>query len=100
MKTHLNPLHYQPSTLTKAEIEDPSLVLTSFFDSHTLQQARQNIWEFYKGWVNYVSDFSDGELNANMLFFYSQLVDLVDASYLSMQRSKENLTKEIDVLEK
>jgi len=88
MKKIMETLNYQPAGLTNAELENPYLVLSDFFQNHPLHDIRENIWRLYKGWVNYSSDFVDGNANMEMLFFYTQLLDFLNASYVYTKKQK------------
>lgn len=82
-------LNYQPpSSLTDYESENPLLIITEFFNSHALHDLREKTWLLYKGWVISSADFDDGEENAKMLFFYTQLIDFINASYVYTQQKK------------
>jgi hypothetical protein len=84
-------LNYQPSQLTERELDYPAEVIASFFAENELHQIRANIWELYKGWVSSCIHFAEGKQYADMLFFYSQLIDFLDASYLQMQLNADEL---------
>ena len=82
-------LNYQPpSTLTDYGLENPLHIITDFFSSHALHDLREKAWQLYKGWVISSSDFADGEENAKMLFFYTQLIEFLNASYVYTKKKK------------
>src|SRR5688500_16747754 len=70
-------LNYQPSGLTDHDQENPLNIITDFFCSHALHDLREKAWQLYKGWVNSSSDFADGTEHAEMLFFYTELIDFM-----------------------
>lgn len=88
MEDAMKRLDYQPSSLTSHELENPLEVITDFFDNHALHEVRNSVWELYKGWVNYSSDFLEAKETTDMLFFYSQLINFINASYLYAERKK------------
>lgn len=80
----------QPSQLSEWEIAYPAEIVAEFFNEHELHKIRANIWELYKGWVHSCIDLAEGKQYADMLFFYSQLIDFLDASYLQQQLNTEH----------
>jgi hypothetical protein len=87
MKKVIANLNFQPNSLTERELEDPKIVLLDFFENHPIHETRETVWELYKAWVNHMTEFTDGKSNADMLFFYTQLIDFLNASYLQIQKS-------------
>lgn len=81
-------LNYQPTGFTDHELENPLHIITYFFDSHALHDLREKAWQLYKGWVNSSSTFADGEENAKMLFFYTQLIEFLNACYVYTEKQK------------
>ena len=88
MENILKKLDYQPANLTDYELERPLSTMTDFFDNNDLHNVRDKAWQLYKGWVNNSADFAEGEENANMLFFYTQLVDFINASFIYTEKRK------------
>ncbi len=82
-------INYQPSQLTSKELSNPTEVLSNFFEINELHQIRTNLFELYKGWVNHASDTVEGKKYAEMLFFYQQMINFIDASYLINQHHAE-----------
>ncbi|MBB5620976.1 hypothetical protein HDE69_002029 [Pedobacter cryoconitis] len=88
MEDVMKRLDYQPSSLSNYELEHPLEVVTVFFDNHALHDIREKVWQLYKGWVVYSSDFTEGKEATDMLFFYSQLIDFLNASYVYANKKK------------
>lgn len=84
-------LNYQPTGFTDHELENSLHIINDFFDSHALHELREKAWQLYKGWVISSSDFADGEENAKMLFFYTQLIEFLNASYVYTKKKKSEL---------
>jgi hypothetical protein len=93
MEEIFKKLNYQPSGLTDYEQENPLDMITEFFSNHDLHDLREKAWQLYKGWVNSSSDFADGAENAEMLFFYTQLINFMNASYLYTKKKSKNPRK-------
>ncbi len=85
MQNLLQTLNYQPSHLTESELSNPAETIKSFFENNELHEVRAVIWEMYKGWVNGSVAYIEPKENAEMLFFYSQLIDFIDASFLLVE---------------
>lgn len=88
MEEIMKKLNYQPSTLSAGELNNPLMVIADFFDNNELHEVRDKLWELYKGWVNNSIDFAEGEENADMLFFYSQLLLFINASFINTEKRK------------
>lgn len=91
MEDVMKKLYYQPVNLTDNELKNPLSVIKDFFGNHDLHEIREKSWQLYLGWVNYSSDFAEGKESADMLFFYTQLVDFINASYLHNEKIKSVL---------
>lgn len=88
MEEIMKKLNYQPNTLSAGELNNPLTVIADFFDNNDLHEVRDKLWELYKGWVNNAVDFAEGEENADMLFLYTQLINMLNASYIYNEKNK------------
>jgi hypothetical protein len=91
MEDVMKKLDYQPASLTDYELENPLNVMTDFFGNHALHDIREKTWQLYKGWVNASSDFAEGKESTDMLFFYTQLIGFMNASYIYTEKKKPEL---------
>lgn len=82
MKTVLQQLNYQPHSLTADEIEHPKPAIAEYFENHSLQVTRENLWKFYQSWIYQNADTVNAETQKEMIFFYTRLIDLVSLSYV------------------
>lgn len=90
MEDAIQKLDYQPTNLSECELENPFRVISDFFDNNALHDIREKTWQLYKGWVTGSSDYAEGQDNVDMLFFYTQLIDFLNASYLYAEQEKDN----------
>lgn len=88
MENIMKKLDYQPANLSDYELESPLSTMSDFFDNNDLHHIREKAWQLYKGWVNYSVDFAEGEENADMLYFYTQLVEFINASFIYTEKRK------------
>ena len=88
MEELFKKLNYQPSTLTSKELENPEEVIRSFFDNHPIHCTRTHLWELYKGWLYHSSEYADGEISKTMLSFYTQIILLLEASFVCVEKKK------------
>lgn len=88
MEEIFKKLNYQPTGFTDHELKNPLPIITDFFCSYALHDVRHKAWQLYQGWVNSSSDFADGAENAEMLFFYTQLIEFMNASYIYTEKQK------------
>lgn len=88
MEDIFKKLNYQPAGFTDFDLENPLNIITDFFGSHALHDIREKAWQLYKGWVISSSDFADGKENTDMLFFYTQLIEFMNASYVYTKKLK------------
>lgn len=91
MENIMKKLDYQPANLSDYELEMPLSAMTDFFKNNDLHHIRENAWQLYTGWVNNSADFDHGEENANMLFFYTQLVDFINVTFIYTEKKKLEL---------
>nr|WP_162988792.1 hypothetical protein [Pedobacter schmidteae] len=88
MEEIMKKLNYQPNTLSATELNNPEMVIADFFDNNELHEVRDKLWELYKGWVNNSVDFAEGPENADMLYLYGQLINMLNATYISNEKKK------------
>lgn len=88
MEEIMKKLNHQPSNLSAQHLDKPLMVIAEFFENNELHEVRDKLWELYKGWVNNSIDFAEGEENADMLFFYTQLIDMLNACYVYNEKNK------------
>lgn len=88
MENIMKKLDYQPANLTDYELERPLSTMTDFFDNNELHAVRENAWQLYKGWVNSSIEFAEGDENADMLYFYSQLIEFMNAAFIYTEKRK------------
>lgn len=91
MKDIIEKLDYQPCGLTQDQITNPLDTITDFYNERHLHAVRSKLWELYSGWIVHLVDFAEGDQNAEMLFFYTQLVELVNAGYVFTQMNKKSV---------
>ena len=95
MEEILKVLNYQPVDISDNDLENPLLSISYFFVNHPLHECRSKLWNLYKGWVYFNSVSPDEEEIKDMLFFYGQVVEMLNLSYVYTQKNKEN--KELQV---
>jgi hypothetical protein len=93
MEEILKNLNYQPVDIYETDLENPSSGISCFFDNHSLQESRAKLWELYKGWVHLASESPEGKELTDMLFFYNQLVELLNLCYVFTEKNKAEQTQ-------
>ncbi|WP_316839130.1 hypothetical protein [Pedobacter gandavensis] len=93
MKQTLKQLDFQPNNLTQEEMLNPEIVLANFFDNFPIHECRSKTWELYKGWTSYAVENADATQAVDMLLFYDQLIEFMNASfvYIAQEKIEENL---------
>jgi hypothetical protein len=93
----LHPDFYnRPIRLNEEEKADPQDVLRSFFINNPLSAIRQALWKMVEACVGTPNEmaFETGELRENLLLFYAQLEQALEAALLLSeqypQRRKPN----------
>lgn len=86
MEEIIKMLNYQPNSLTQEELNNPLTVIGDFFECNELHKVRENLWELYTGWTN--SYFTEGKENSEMLTLYANLINLINATYIYSERTK------------
>lgn len=84
----MKKLDYQPTGLTNADLENPFGLIADFYDNNKLHETREKLWQLYRSWVGHSTGFAEGEENADMLYFYTQLIDLMNACYIYTEKKK------------
>jgi len=87
-KKILKKLNYQPTKLQVDAIKNPFVVMHDFFADYPIEETRDKVWELYKSWIYHSSQYADQELTKDMLCFFTQLKEFLDASYLYTQMKK------------
>ena len=94
MKTLLETLNYQPHTLNDGDVEHPEAAIAHFFLFHELHKTRKSLQDFYLAWQHLHADNPQTEEMRDMGFFFTSLIDLVNASYVVNYHY--NLKEELD----
>lgn len=81
----MKKLNYQPTRLQASALKNPFETMDYFFHDFPINQTRDNFWELYKGWVIQSSQYADEETIKDMLCFYTQFMEFLDASYIYIQ---------------
>lgn len=81
-KKIMKKLNYQPTSLQVHEIKNPFETMDYFFHDFPIHETRASFWELYKGWVIQSSQYANEETIKNMLCFYTQFMEFLDASYI------------------
>lgn len=90
MEEILKALHYQPVSISDDDLDNPVPSIAYFFENHPIHQSRTKLWELYKGWIYFAAESPDGEELTDMLFFYNQLVELLNLCYILAQKAEKN----------
>lgn len=75
-------LNFQPTKLQNQQLENPFEVMDFFFQDFPIHETRNNLWELYKGWVYNSSQYANEEITKDMLCFYTQFSEFLDACYV------------------
>lgn len=75
-------LNYQPTRLQAHELKNPFEVMDFFFHDFPIHETRDNLWELYKGWVHHSSQYANEQITKDMLCFYTQFMEFLDACYV------------------
>lgn len=89
MEEILKGLNYQPVDISDNDLENPLPAISYFFVNHPLHESRAKLWELYKGWVHFASESPDGDESRDMIFFYNQLVEMLNLCYVFTQKDKQ-----------
>lgn len=90
MKKILKVLNYQPADIQHSDLEDPLSAISYFFEDHPLHESRAMLWKLYEGWIRLASESPDGEELKAMMFFYNQLVELLNLCYIIKEKASKD----------
>lgn len=90
MEKIIKGLNYQPSDISNYDLENPLASISYFFVNHPIHESRTKLWELYKGWVYFASESPDGEESKDMIFFYGQLIEMLNLCYVFTEKNKED----------
>lgn len=91
MEEIMKVLNYQPADIYDSDLEDPVSGISYFFVNHPLHESRAMLWKLYEGWTYLASESPDGEELKDMIFFYNQMVELLNLCYIFKEKaSKDN----------
>jgi hypothetical protein len=88
MEEILKVLNYQPVDIYEDDLKNPLTAIGYFFENHPLHKSREKLWKLYKGWVHLSAESADGDETKDMLFFYNQLVEVLNLCYVLTQIDK------------
>lgn len=88
MKKIKKQLNYQPSGLTADQMENPVRLMSYFFADFPIHETRDNLWELYKAWIYHSAAYRDEDLTKNMMCFYTQFLEMVNACYIYAEMTK------------
>ena len=77
---------YIKTDISDADLDNPVPSITYFFTNHPIHESRAKLWELYSGWILFAAESPDGKQLTDMLFFYNQLVELLNLSYVHCQK--------------
>jgi len=72
-----------------SDFENPLSAISYFFVNHPIHESRAKLWELYKGWVHFASELPDGEELKDMIFFYSQLIEMLNLCYVFTRKNQQ-----------
>lgn len=90
MEEILMALNYQPVDISDADLDDPMPSISYFFLNHPIYESRTKLWKLYEGWIHFAAESPNGEELTDMLFFYNQLVELLNLCYVFTQKIEKN----------
>jgi hypothetical protein len=90
MEDILKALNYQPIDISDDDFNSPASGINYFFVNHPIHESRAKLWELYQGWVHLASESPDGDESKDMLFFYNQLVELLNLCYIFTRKVEQN----------
>ena len=88
-KKIIKKLNYQPTKLQEHELADPLKVMDFFFHGFPIHETRDNLRELYNGWVYHSSQYATERITKDMLCFFTQFSEFLDAVYLYTEMNKE-----------
>lgn len=96
-KEEYRELTRRVSRMNAKKAASPYEALGDYFDSFTLEDCRNNLWELYERCVmSYAHEKSTHDEAAKMLFFYTHTEMLVEAAWLlnNKRKRKSGITEE------
>jgi hypothetical protein len=90
MEEILKALNYQPVEISEADFDNPVPSITYFFKNHPIHESRAKLWELYSGWIHFTAESPEGKQLTDMLFFYNQLVELLNLCYVHCQKIEKS----------
>ena len=87
-----SPIDFEPHKLNRQEINNPYLVIESFFDYSSLPKIRAELWEWLV--LTITSDEFDilsGSYKSDIILLYEMTEKLVEAAHVIYQRRKRGV---------
>jgi len=81
-------LNYQPTRLQDHQLSNPLKVMGYFFYDFPIHETRDNLWKLYEGWVYHSASYADEKITADMLCFFTQFSEFLEACYLYTEMSQ------------
>ena len=91
MEELLKKLNYQPADLSNIDLDNPERVVNTFFENYPIDKTREHLWELYKGWTYHAAEYTDAEQTRSMIFFYTEMIDFFNASFICAEKRKEEV---------
>ena len=88
MEEVLKKLNYQPADLSGIA-NNPERVVDEFFEHYPIHKTRAHLWELYKGWTYHAAEYTDTEQTRSMIFFYTEMIDFLNASFICAEKRKD-----------
>ena len=89
-KRIIRNLNYQPHQLQDHQLSDPLKVMTYFFADFPIHESRDRLRELYEGWVYHSSGYATGQTVKDMLDFYVQFREFLEACYVCTESINPN----------
>lgn len=91
----MDQFNWQYADMDCHDLESPVSGMASFFTNYPLKETKAKLWELYKGWVESATILPDGNELKDMLYFYDQLVDMLNVScvYTQINRNDKALSE-------
>ena len=90
-KKIIKKLNFQPTKLQEHHLKNPFEIMDLFFRDFSIQETRDNLWELYKGWVYHSSQYTNEQITKDMLCFYTQFSEFIDACYVFTESKKKSV---------
>ena len=79
----------QPIRLEREEIAQPEAVMQAFCGAYHLHETRQRLWDLLEtALTSENTPFQDAEARTNIMLFYNQLEELLEAVYIRSQSTQ------------